>query len=288
MFQIFTDTSANLPPELLKRYGITVAALRYTVNGVESSAFNSSNGAFDGHAFYEQLRKGAEVKTTMANLSDFIEVFRPALERGKDVLYIGLSSGVSGTVQAGKLAAEELRLQYPARAIRVIDTRGASLGEGLPALLAAELCEEGRSIDEVEKQVLAYCANICQYFTVPDLHYLQMGGRISRLSARIGSMLNIKPILQANEAGEIVLNSKVRGQRRALESLARIYDELCRDRSGRIGIAHADAPEDAENLLQQLRKLGFTGQCITVCYEPVTGGHVGPGTTALFFPGIHR
>ncbi|MEA4965115.1 MAG: DegV family protein [Oscillospiraceae bacterium] len=288
MYHIFTDTSANLPVDLLKKHGIAVVALRYSVDGAESSAFCSSTGEFDGHTFYEKLRGGAEVKTTMANLSDFTEVFRPVLMRGEDVLHIGLSGGISGTSRGAELAAAELRTEFPNRTVQVIDTKAASLGEGLSVLLAAELREEGHSLEEVARQVVTYTEKVCQYFTVPDLHYLQKGGRVSRLTARIGSMLNIKPILQSNEAGEIVLHGKVRGQRRALEALARVYNELCRDRSGRIGIAHADAPEDADALLGQLRTLGFTGDCVNVCYEPVTGAHVGPGAVALFFPGIHR
>ena len=288
MYRVFTDTSANLPADLVRKHEISVVSLRYSVDGTESSAFCSSTGEFNGHEFYDRLRGGAESKTSMANLTDFTDAFTPALQRGEDVLYVGLSSGVSGTTHAAELAAEELAPEYPERRIIVIDTKAASLGEGLPVLAAAEAHDEGHSIDKAADAARLCALNICQYFTVAELRYLQKGGRISRFSASIGSVLNIKPILQGNEAGEIVLHSKVRGERRALEALANLYEELCADRTARIGIAHADAPVEADSLLRQLRDRGLTGQAVVVCYEPVTGAHVGPGTVALFFPGIHR
>jgi DegV family protein with EDD domain len=221
-------------------------------------------------------------------LRDGMDAFRPALEAGEDVLYVGMSSGISGTHHAASLAAEELRAQFPERAVLTVDTRAASLGEGLPVLFAAEQRESGAELAVAAKLTRRFSDMICQYFTVSDLQYLVKGGRISRLSAKIGGMLNIKPVLKGNESGEIVLHAKERGMRRALAALAGQYDVLAADKTARIGIAHADAPEDAEQLLALLREKGFAGEAMTVCYEPVTGAHVGPGAVALFFPGVHR
>ena len=288
MFRVFTDYGANLPSELVRGHGITVLPLRYELDGVAFADYDQATDTFDGEAYYAKMRAGAEVKTSMTNVGEFAEAFRPVLEAGEDVLYVGMSSGISGTNHAACLAAAGLREEFSGRKIAVVDTRCASLGEGIPVLRAAELREEGHSIEQTEKAVLEMCDHMCQYFTVADLRYLQKGGRISALTAKVGGVLNIKPILQGNEEGRIVMNSKVRGERRAYEALAKIYDELCSDRTARIGVAHADNPAGAEELIRRLRELGFTGEALTVCYEPVTGSHVGPGTVAFFFPGIHR
>ena len=288
MFRVFTDNGANLPADLVRSHGITVVPLRYEMDGVPFAEYDLATDSFNGEAYYAKMRAGAEVKTSMTNVGEFTEAFRPVLAGGEDVLYVGMSSGISGTNHAARLAGAELKEEFPDRKVVVVDTRCASLGEGIPVLRAAELREEGHSIEQTEKAVLEMCDNMCQYFTVADLRYLQKGGRISALSATVGGILNIKPILQGNEEGRIVLNSKVRGERKAYDTLAKIYDELCSDRTARIGVAHADNPAGAEDLIRRLRAVGFNGEAMTVCYEPVTGSHVGPGTVAFFFPGIHR
>jgi DegV family protein with EDD domain len=288
MYRIFTDTSANLPAAELAGHAISVVRLGFQVEGVDDAEFFRADGEFKGRVFYSWLRAGANVTTTMVNLQTFTDAFEPALRAGEDVLYVAMSSGISGTYHASTLAAEELRARYPERTILTVDTRAASLGEGLPVLFAAQAREEGKSIKEAARTTRTFSELICQYFTVADLKYLQKGGRVSRLSAKIGSLLNIKPVLMGNELGEIVMSGKTRGMRHALAALAEKYDELAADRAARVGIAHADAPEEAEELAQLLRGKGLTGEILSVCYEPVTGAHVGPGAVALFFSGIHR
>ena len=142
--------------------------------------------------------------------------------------------------------------------------------------------EKIRDLLESEKK------SMCQYFTVDDLKYLHRGGRLSGVAAAIGSLLNIKPILTGDEGGRIVSCGKVRGKKAALSELANRYAKLSADRFATIGIAHGDDPAGAAQLLELLREKGFEGECINVCYEPVTGAHVGPGTVALFFRGIHK
>ena len=288
MFRVFTDNGANLPAELVRSHSITVVPLRYEMDGVPFAEYDLATDAFNGEAYYAKMRAGAEVKTSMTNVGEFSDAFRPVLEAGEDVLYVGMSSGISGTNHAAQLAAEELKEEFPDRQVVVVDTRCASLGEGIPVLRAAELREAGKSIEEAAEAAFQMSDHMCQYFTVADLRYLQKGGRISALTAKVGGVLNIKPILQGNEEGRIVMNSKVRGERRAYDAMAKIYGELCSDRTALIGVAHADNPAGAEELIQRLRNVGFTGETLTVCYEPVTGSHVGPGTVAFFFPGIHR
>ena len=169
-----------------------------------------------------------------------------------------------------------------------IDTYAASLGEGLQVLEAAEMIEEGKSLEEIKEQLLVRRPHMCQFFTVDDLAYLKRGGRISGATALIGTVLSIKPILRGDETGHIVSCGKVRGLKRAYAELANYFDTRALDKSESIGIAHADNAEGAEALLALLRDKGFTGECLNVVYEPVTGAHVGPGTVALFFYGTEK
>ena len=286
MIKIFTDTSANLPAELIKKHGLTVVGFSYSVNGVEVK--EDPEADFDGKAFYGAMREGAQVKTAMVNIGTFTEAMDAELSAGNDIIYIGMSGGISGTAHAARVAAEDLSEIYPERRIAVIDTLAASLGEGLQVLEAAEMLEAGASFDGIVDTVNKKRLTMCQYFTVDDLEYLKRGGRISRVASVVGTVLKIKPLLTGNDDGKIVLCGKARGRRQSLMDLAERYDALVRHKDERIGIAHADDEAGAAILLGLLRSKGFTGECITVCYEPVTGAHVGPGTVALFFRGIHK
>ena len=199
-----------------------------------------------------------------------------------------MSGGISGTAQAAVIAAGELTEKYPARKIVTIDTYAASLGEGLQVLEAARMIEEGKSLDEIKAHLLSRRPHMCQFFTVDDLAYLKRGGRISSATALIGTVLSIKPILRGDETGHIVSCGKVRGMKRAYQELANYYDARALDKSEMLGIAHADNEEGAQALIALLRDKGFTGECLNVVYEPVTGAHVGPGTVALFFYGKEK
>ena len=286
MTKLFTDTSANLPLTLLREHDITVVPFSYTVNGV-TQAYNEETD-FDGKAFYNAMREGDEVKTSMVNPATAAEFFARALARGDDVLYIGMSGGISGTAHAAALAAEELRGRYPESKIVAIDTYAASLGEGLLVLEAAELLRAGESIEAVSSRILELRPHMCQFFTVDDLAYLKRGGRISSAAALVGTMLGIKPLLRGDETGHIVSCGKVRGNKKAYAELADYFDKRALDKSARIGIAHADNQAGTDYLMGLLRERGFTGECLEVYYEPVTGSHVGPGTVALFFIGAEK
>lgn len=286
MIRIFTDTSANLPFAVTQEKHISVVPFSYTVDGVEMKY--PTDTEFDGKAFFDAMLRGAMVKTSMVSVGAFLEQFEQALQAGNDVLYIGMSGGISGTANSAAIAVSELREKYPERKIAAVDTYAASLGEGLQVLAAVRMIEQGVGFDEVVAQIERGRHNMCQYFTVADLEYLKRNGRLSSVVALAGTILHIKPILMGDETGHIVQCGKVRGSQRALERLAEKYDALVSDRSAGIGIAHADNERGAETLLARLRERGFTGECMTVMYEPVTGSHVGPGTVALFFPGVHK
>ena len=286
MLRLFTDTSANLPVAMLKRRHITVIPFSYTVDGKETDYPEDAD--FDGAAFYNAMRGGAVVKTSMVNPETAERYFDEAVRAGDDVLYVGMSGGISGTAQAAAMAAASLKERYPERELVTIDTYAASLGEGLQVLEAADMAEAGKTIGEIKEHLLKRRPHMCQFFTVDDLAYLKRGGRISSATALIGTVLSIKPILRGDETGHIVSCGKVRGMKRAYAELANYFDTRALDKSERLGVAHADNEEGAAALIALLRDKGFTGECLNVCYEPVTGAHVGPGTVALFFYGTEK
>ena len=229
---------------------------------------------------------GADVKTSAINYQSYIDFFGKYLEEGQDILFISMSSGISSSFNCAEIAKKELCEKYPDREILLVDTLGASLGEGLFALAAAEYRDAGFSIQKTYHRIEKEKKRMYQIFTVNDLNYLKKTGRLTGTAAVIGNMLQVKPILKGNENGEIVNFSKAIGRKRALDMLAQRYNMLVqRPGEQTIGIAHADCEEDAAYLIEQLNKKKPPRNILTVMYEPVTGSHVGPGTLALFFMG---
>ena len=282
MFQVITDTSANLPSELTQRNDITVIPFPYYVNGAKHTCLDTED--FDGETFYGAMREGAEITTSQINPQNYLEVMKPILRKGLDILFVGMSSGISGSFHCAELAAEELAEEFPERKIRLVDTLGASLGEGLLVIKAVKDKLLGLSLDDIYNKLIDLRHRLCNIFTVDDLKYLRKGGRLSNLGFIVGTLLQIKPLLKGNEEGKIVAFAKLRGRKKALEELAKRYDEYVVNAGEQtIGIAHADCPEDAERLAELLRRNNPPKEILTVGYEPVTGSHVGPGTLALFF-----
>ena len=279
MVCIMTDNAANLPPELREQYNIRELCLTYTVDGrlIDGSA------PFDGHDFYEAMRRGAEVKTSMISPAAARDAIEPALAAGDDVLFLGISGGVSGTCWGVGLIAQELTAEYPGRRVQVLDTRGASLGEGLVVLEAAQMAQQGADMDTIIARAETLCGKMRQHFMVDDLKFLRKGGRLSGAAALAGTLLQIKPILHGDENGKIVVRTKERGRKKAMDTLVALYNELVEDKSAPVGLSHAAAPAEALHLTTLLRQSGCTGPILTVCHEPVTGAHVGPGMLAMYF-----
>lgn len=284
MFRIFTDAAANLPAALLERYDIELIPVSIRIDGEELDL----SAGFDGRGFYDRMRAGGETGTSMPSPGTLMDCFTPVLERGEDALYVCMSGGISGTAALAKSIAAELEEAYPGRRIAVVDSRGASLGQGLPAVFAAEKRAEGVSFEETVRLTEERCRHTHQVFTVDDLKYLKRNGRLYAAAVKMTNLLNVKPILIGDKDGHIVLRFMNVGRRRSLETLAVSYRSGCTDKAAPVGIAHADCEEDAAFVAERLRKYGCTGEITTVLYEPVTGSHVGPGTVALFFIGGER
>ncbi len=281
-FAIVTDTSANLPSELIARYSLTIVPFTFFINGSEHVDLDAEN--FDAADFFAAMRSGAKVTTSQIPPQRYVECFEPMLRDGRDVLYVSMSSGISGSYQSSVIAAEELREKYPERKLLCVDTYAASLGEGLLVLRACELREAGKGIDETAEALLAERAKMCQVFTVGDLKYLRATGRLSGVATIVGTMLSIKPVLKGNEIGQIVLAGKVRGRRQVIEDLAARYEaDVVSPETQTVGVAHCDCRADADMLIKLLHRSKPPKSVLLVDYAPVTGGHLGPDSLALFF-----
>ena len=285
-FVVFADGSANLPASTLD--GITLLPCTYCVEGVQKEYLGDVD-SFDAKHYYDSLRNGCKITTSLLNTHLFLEHFRPVLEQGQDAVYIAMSSGISGTYQAAVTAKNELAEEFPDRYIHIVDSRGCGFGSGLLAIRAAELSRQGLSAQEAGRLLDADVPHMCQYFTVDDLNFLKRSGRVSGATAMIGTVLNIKPILYGTADGHIVSCAKVRGRKKAIDAIVDIYAKKQLDAEHRIvAISHGDCLEDAQLLAEKVRAAANPKQLIIVPHEPFSGAHVGPGMLALFFYGKER
>ena len=281
-FAVFTDTSANLPSPLAAAREIGIVPFSYYVKGEEFNCLDTES--FDGDAYYESIRNGLEVSTSQVPPQRFVDHFEPLLQAGKDVLFVSLSSGVSGSCNSARMAARQLQEDYPQRQVVVVDTLGASLGEGMVALKAADCRDAGMSLADTLSVLERMVRRLCQVFTVDNLMHLRRTGRLSNFSAVVGTVLQIKPILIGNPEGKIVAIAKLRGRKRSIEELAARYEQLVEEHEkALVCIAHAGCRQDAEYLVSLLNQNKPPREILLVDYEPVTGSHVGPGALALFF-----
>lgn len=287
-FTIFVDGSSNLPGRLLRELGIEILPCTYSMDGVPST-YDGSLDSFDAHSYYEMLRQGGRVQTSLLNTQLFLDSFRPVLERGEDAVYFSMSSGISGTCQAARMAAQELLEEFPERTVRVVDSLGSGFGTGLMACKAADLRAAGKTAAQTADIMDADAQNTLQFFTVDDLNFLKRTGRVSGATAMIGTVLNIKPVLWGDPTGHITARSKHRGRKKAMASIVEEYRSRVEDAENqRVAISHGDCPEDAQALADMVCAVAKPKELIIAPHEPFTGAHVGPGMLALFFHGKKR
>lgn len=290
-FEIFCDSSANLPDELRSLYEIKVIPYSCIVNGTERRCLEEGVPfRTSAKKLYEEMRAGAEIKTSLINCNRIVESFAPVLDAGKDVLFVTIASGISGTYNQALKAKAELEKRYPSRKVAVKDSANASMGEGLLVLNVARLREMGESLDTCEKWLDMNTYKLNSYLTVADLKYLRRGGRVSLPLAIVGSLLNIKPILKADGGNnaKIVFAGREHGRKKALSALLTAFKEnAVHPETQTVAITHADCEDEALELARELKALGVK-DVIVEYYDVCTGAHVGPGTIALFFMGKDR
>lgn len=287
-YVIVTDSTSDLPEEIVEQLGIKVIPLTFELEG-KSYLDHHDAGGLGVHEFYERLRKGEKSITSLINTGTFIDYLQPILKAGDDILYIAFSSALSGTYNSSLLAIEELLEEYKDSKIISIDSKSASVGEGLLVYSAAKKKEEGLSIEELQEWILQNMLKVCHWFTVDDLNHLKRGGRVSALSATVGTALNVKPILHVDNEGHLIPISKVRGRKKSLYALLEHMVETCVDPQEQvIFIGHGDSLEDAELLAQLIREKFNVKDIVISNIGSVIGTHSGPGTIALFFFGTKR
>lgn len=286
-FAIVSDTSCNVPMKYLSPEDITLVPFSYYPKDNDKDMMQCIDiDDFNGKDFYEGIRKGSLYNTSQVSPGAYYDCMSEYAKKGQDVLYISMSSGISGSYNSSLVAQKMLEDEFPERKFYMLDTKAASLGEGIVLLRAIELRRQGLGIEECYKELEYMSKCVYQVFTVDSLRHLQRTGRLSNAAMIIGNLLNIKPILMGNENGQIINVAKVRGTKKAIKEMADRYDSLVKEPGKQIvGIAHADNMEDTDYLIDLLNQNNPPKEILTVCYEPVTGSHVGPGTVALFFLG---
>ena len=285
-YVIFTDSSCDIKPEVLKEWGVYYKPLYFHFDG-ESKLY--TNDEMPTEEFYKRMREGGVAKTSAVNTEDFAEGFDKLLGEGYDILYIGLSTGISTTYNSARIAANDLKEKYPERKIMLVDSLAASAGVGLIVYLTVKKKEDGATLEEAAAYAEQLKWNTSIWFTVDDLVYLKRGGRVSAAAAFFGNMLGIKPVLHMDTEGHLVPVIKVRGRKTAVDTLAKKYEELATDtKTSTIFISHAECEADAMRLKSIFEeKFGARVEVITGI-GPVIGAHAGPGTLALFFVGKER
>lgn len=287
-FFIVTDSTTDLPDDYILQHNIPVFHLSYTI----LDETYSGEKQLPYKEFYALMRDGNIPKTSQINPEEAKEKLAELLKETNNILYLAFSSGLSGTYNSGRLAAEELMDENPDANIVVIDTKCASMGEALPVYKAVKMAEEGKSFDEICEWCNKHILNFTHVFTVDDLNHLFRGGRVSRTSAVVGTVLNIKPVLHVDEEGHLIPISKERGRKKALQYLIDYMDKKMgsfkEENNDMIFISHGDCLEDALFVRDEIsKKFGFKNFMINHI-GPTIGSHAGPGTVALFFMGEER
>ena len=284
-FTLVTDSTCDLPLDYYKEHNVELLYLSCIMDGV---TYDGKKNILDEKKFYEFVRNGALPTTSQVNPEQAKDCFEKILESDKNILYLAFSSGLSGTYQSGVIAANEIKEEHPDANVVVIDSLCASLGEGLLLYYAIKLRDEDKSIEEATEWIEAHKLNVGHAVTVDDLFHLQRGGRISKASAVIGSMINIKPMIYVNDEGKLINIGKIRGRKKALSSLLDMMEERMgsynsKDKNEMIMISHSDCEEDAKAVADMIKeRYGFENFVINMI-GPVIGSHTGPGTVALFF-----
>lgn len=285
-YVIYTDAGCDIAPELLNEWGVKCISLTFKFDDSDKECTNADMSSAD---FYAQMRAGKTARTAAANIDTFKEAFEAELKDGKDIIYIGFSSGLSGTFNSGRVAAEEVLADYPDRKIVTIDSLCASAGEGLLVYFAKEEMAKGTSLEDLEKLMNDVAPKMCHWFSVDDLQHLKRGGRISPATALVGNLLGIKPVLHVDDEGHLINVSKARGRKAALKALTDKYTELAENpKDSVIFVSHADCIEDVkilEDMIKDEHGVGFTH---IADIGPVIGSHAGPGTIAIFFVAKER
>lgn len=281
-YEIFTDSSCDLSKEIIAQYGLKVMQLEVIID----EKLPMLNKEVEIKAFYDTLRSGSSAKTSAVTPGYFEEHMRETLENGKDILYIGFSSGLSVTYNNGVMICQELQQEFPERKILYVDTTSGSGGQALLVYHAAKLKEQGATMEEIKAEVEALRDYVHHQVTVEDLFFLKRGGRIDAKAAIVGTMLKIKPIINVDVNGKLNSVAKVRGRKSSIiELVNRMKATIDPERFPYVSVFHGDCPEEADALEAMVKEAYPQLTVLRGDVGPVIGAHTGPGTLVLCYIG---
>ena len=286
-FKIITDSTADLPKEYIEKYNLGIMYLSYTIEG---ETYQGEKQLKD-EVFYDKMRKGLMPTTSQVNPTEAKETFEEFLKETNQILCISFSSGLSGTYNSAKIAADEIMEENKEANIIVIDSLAASLGEGLLVHKAVMMRENGNSLVNTAKWIEEHKLNLVHAFTVDDLFHLYRGGRVSKATAIVGTMINIKPVMHVDNDGHLINMYTVRGRKKSLRSLVDYMEKKIgsyRTKNDIVFISHGDSLEDAEFVAEEVKERLKIDSFLINYVGPTIGAHSGPGTIALFFLGDER
>lgn len=286
-YVITTDNMTDLPNEYVEKHGLGMMSLTYMIDGKSYTKKNE----LPYKEFYAKMRAGSMPTTSQVNPEESKEELREFLKKCKKIIHIAFSSGLSGSYNSVRIAAEELMEEDPSCRITVIDSLCASLGEGLLVHQAVKRMEAGMEYEELVKWLEDHKLNFVHNFTVDDLFHLYRGGRVSKTAAVLGTMINLKPVLHVDDEGHLIPVSKVRGRKKSIAALVDSMEKQMgsfRDKNDIVFISHGDCEEDAKLMADMIRERFGIQEFLINPVGPTIGAHSGPGTLALFYMGDYR
>lgn len=283
---LMVDSGSDLPASFVEKPNVLGIGLSCNIDGETIDDYFGKT--LDLKKFYDNMRRGEVYSTSQINTYKFEEIFEKLILEKKSVIYLALSSGLSGTVNNAIMAKNNLKEKYPNSDITVIDTLSASMGIGFLAIKTYEMMKDNKSKEDIINYIEKLKLNVNHYFTVNDLQHLKRGGRVSSTAATFGTLLDIKPIMHVDNNGKLVPLYKARGRKKSISELAKHFIEKSSDEMQLITISHGDCLEEAKYLEELCRKKGNVKECVINILGPTIGTHTGAGVLALFFEGGKR
>ncbi len=284
-------SAMDLTVEHMKKRDIRYVCFSYELGG---KAYKDDLGvSMPLSDFYQAMERGEDTKTSQVNVAEFLEYFEDLLKEGKDILHISFSSGLSGSFNSARIAADQLKEKYPGQKLIVIDSLAASSGYGLLMIKAADLRDQGMDIDTLVKWVEDNKLRVHHWFFSTTLKYYIRGGRVSKTAGFFGGMLGICPLLHVDKEGHLIPMEKIRTKKKVYQATVdkmleyadngKDYDDLC-------FISNSGCPEDAKAVRNMVEETfpKLKGKVLINDIGTIIGSHAGPGTVALFFFGRTR
>ncbi|MCG4578608.1 DegV family protein [Clostridium cochlearium] len=286
-FEIFTDSCSDLPKEYIKEKNIKFARLTCTYD--DKTYFDDFGESLSYKKFFDDLRNGTIAKTSQPSVDEFYSNFKKIIDSGKDVLYICVSTGLSGSENSATIAKNMILEEYTEVNIYIVNVLTASLGQGIMVMKAVEMKEEGKSLGEIVEYIEKNKQRLNTFMTVDDLNHLKRGGRLSTAAAMIGTVFSIKPILSIDTDGRVISIDKARGRKSSLKKLADLLLERIEEAEKQIiGISHGDCIDEVLKLKDAILSKINVKDVIINYTGPAVGTHGGPGNVAIFFMGKER